>query len=392
MTATRDGVSSPAALGLQLVSTLWALAVVPLSLLLLVVAATWDGRCFAFAALLTGLLPLAGSAAWATRRRIWRDCTVGGSVLWLVASSLVLWRAPTGVGPPGSRIAHVSGDGRAKFQRYALGNLLPEVDQLMLGFTIMPAFDPILTSFEASRLKQVTAAIYAELERNPDFHALGSVMPEAYSEILGRRFARGHCYVYVPSSLDRTRPSPVLVFFHGSGGCFKAYLWILSKVADRAGCVLVAPSHGFGNWQGSSSNAALESALAAASRFAAIDQTRVHLAGLSNGGLAVSQLAAARGSQFRSLIFLSPVFDERQISGSSFAQQCRGRSVLVLTGEADDRVPLGYVEENVAAMTRAGAGAHLTAVAAADHFLFFSHRELVINALESWLQESRRAP
>jgi len=365
---------------------------VPLALLLLAVAVTWDGRCFALAALLTGLLPLIGSTAWVTRRRIWRICAAGAGVVWLIVSSVLLWRAPAGGEAPPGRIAHVYADDQTRFPRYALGNLLPEVDQLMLGFTIMPAFDPILTTGGASQLRQATARIYAELEEDPDFRALGSVMPEAYAEMLGRGFDRGHCYVYVPSSVDRTRPSPVLVFFHGSGGCFKAYLWILSKVADRTGCIVVAPSCGFGNWRASSSARALESALTAASRRTAIDRSRVHVAGLSNGGLAVSQLAASQGSRFRSLIFLSPVFDDAQIGGSSFAKQCRGRAVLVLTGKSDDRVPLPYVQEDVAAMTEAGADVHLTAVAGADHFLFFTHRELVIATLDSWLRDQPKTP
>lgn len=392
MTTTRHGGSSPAAVWLQLISALWALAVGPLSLLLLVVAATWEGRLFAVAALLTGLLPLIGSVAWAGRRISWRNWAVSLGLVWIVASVLVLWRAPTGTGSPRSRITHVYDSSQTRFPRYALGNLLPEGDQLLLGFTIMPAFDPILTAGEASRLKRVTAAVYAELDQDSDFHALGSVMPEAYDEMLGLRFARGHCYVYVPPGVDRKRPSPVLVFFHGSGGCFKAYLWILSKVADRTGCIVVAPSCGFGNWRASSSAAALNSALTAASRETAIDLSRVHLAGLSNGGLAVSQLAAIQGSQFRSLIFCSPVFDDAQITGTSFAKQCGGQAVLVLTGAADDRVPLRYVEGNVAAMTQAGAQVRSTVVADADHFLVFTHRGLVITALASWLQDGRGAP
>jgi hypothetical protein len=269
--------------GLQFVSALWAIAISALSLLLLVVAITWDGRLFAVAALLTGLLPLFGSIGWVTKRRLWRRSAAILGTVWLVAVSLVLWRAPAGTGSTHSRIMHVYAVGQTKFQRYAPGNLLPEGDQLMLGFTIMPAFDPLLTNDQASDLKRMTATIYTELEQDPDFHGLGSVMPEAYDEILGLPFDRGHCYVYVPSRVDRTRPSPVLVFFHGSGGCFKSYLWVLSKVADRLGCVVVAPSYGLGNWRESESETSLSAALVSASRLAAIDRNRIHLVGLSNG-------------------------------------------------------------------------------------------------------------
>jgi pimeloyl-ACP methyl ester carboxylesterase len=101
-----------------------------------------------------------------------------------------------------------------------------------------------------------------------------------------------------------------------------------------------------------------------------------------------SQLAAAEGSQFRSLIFLSPVFDTAEISRRSFAEQCHGQAVFVMTGERDDRVPLDYVSGNIAEMARAGVAARLKTVSDADHFLVFSHRALVIDSLDAWLQEN----
>ena len=388
VTANADSGVSTSSLLFQLASALWAVAVVPLSLLLLVVARTWDGRLFAVAALLTGLGPFVIASAWVTKRGLWRRLAAYSGAVWLITACIVLWSAPAGPSSTKGRVAHVYADGRTKLQRYALGNLLPEVDQLMLGFTIMPAFDSLLTNSQASRLKGVTAAVYAEMDRDPDFRALGSVMPEAYDEILGLPFDRGHCYVYVPARVDRSQPSPVLVFFHGSGGCFKGYLWVLSKVADRVGCIVVAPSHGCGNWQAAESETALQNALACASRLAAVDRHRIHLAGLSNGGLAVSQLAGAEGSQFRSLIFLSPVFDTAEISRRSFGEQCHGQAVFVMTGERDDRMPLDYVGGNIAEMARADVAARLRTVSDADHFLVFSHRALVIDSLDAWLQEN----
>jgi predicted esterase len=218
------------------------------------------------------------------------------------------------------------------------------------------------------------------------------MMPEAYDELLGLPFDRGRSYVYVPSQVDRSQPSPVLVFFHGSGGVFKAYLWILSQIADRVGFVVVAPSHGLGNWEAGASKASLDAALAAVSQIVTIDRSRIHIAGLSNGGLAVSHLAGLEGSRFRSMIFLSPVFDAGEIRGPSFAAQCRDRAILVLTGGLDDRVPLRWVEENVADMTEAGARVHLESISDADHFLFFSHRKRVIEVVESWLRAHQGAP
>lgn len=379
---------STSSLLFRFASALWAAVMIPIPLLLLAVARTWDGRLFAVSSLLTGLIPLFVALAWVTKRGVWRRVAVYSGAVWLITACIVLWSAPAGPSSTKGRVAHVYADGRTKLQRYALGNLLPEVDQLMLGFTIMPAFDSLLTNAQASRLKSVTAAVYADMDRDPEFSALGSVMPEAYDEILGLSFDHGHCYVYVPARVDRSQPSPVLVFFHGSGGCFKGYLWVLSKVADRMGYIVVAPSHGCGNWQAAESETALQTALACASGLAAVDRHRIHLIGLSNGGLAVSQLARAEGSQFRSLFFLSPVFDTVEISRRSFGEQCHGKAVFVMTGERDDRVPLDYVSDNVAEMARAGVAARLSTVSDADHFLFFSQPALVVDSLEAWLQEN----
>ncbi len=385
-------VSTPSALAVfaRWFSVLWAVPFGALGLLLLAVATTWDGRLFGFGALLAGLLPLLASIAWRKDERLWWRATGICGAAWLLVAGAVLLRVPRGIASSASRIRHVYADGHRSFPQFAPGNLLPECDQLMLGFTLMPALDPLLTNAQAGSLKHLTAAIYAEMDSDPDFRALGSVMTEPYAEMVGFPFETGHSYVYVPAALNRGRPSPVLVFFHGSGGCFKAYLWILSKVADRTGSVLVAPSCGLGNWHAAESESSLRSALASASRFAAIDREQVHLIGLSNGGLAVSQLGAESDLRFRSLVLVSPVFDEACVGRGAFADPRRRCPVLVLTGDADDRIPVRYVRENVTAMADAGVDVRLRTVPGADHFLFFSHRELLVEALSARLKEVGR--
>lgn len=384
----------------------------PLALLLLVVAEFGRGRLFAVAALLTGILPLAISIAFRKRTKRWTTGVVAGGAIWLGLTVLVFVLPPTGQPYPQARVRHIFVSKNHAFPRYSLGNLLPECDQLLLGFSLMPMVDPLLTMTQAAELKSLTATIYRELENDTDFHALGSVMSEPYGELFGlswlggntepefrapgsaheqqgKRFRSGHAYVYVPESLGSTQPKPVLVFFHGSGGNFKGYLWILSKLADRIGFALVAPSNGLGNWAPQDSAEALAYALAVASEVTSIDRNQVHIMGLSNGGLAVSQLAAMQGSQFASITLLSSVFATPEIRSGSFADQNRGRRVLVVTGGQDDRVPLDYVEENVARMKRAGAQVTLHTFDDADHFLVFSHRDRLLPILEEWFRGGR---
>jgi predicted esterase len=403
---------STALIGAQILAFLWGLAVTPLALLLLVVAASGRGGLFAVAALLTAILPLATAIAWRKRTKRWITGVVIGGGLWLGLTTLVFVLAPTGQTKREARVQHVFVAKNHSFPRYSLGNLLPEADQLMLGFTLMPMVDPVLTMTQASELKSLTATLYRELERDEGFQALGSMMSEPYGELLGlsrpagntgpefrapgsasghqgEHSSSGHVYVYAPASSHDGQPKPVLVFFHGSGGNFKAYLWILSKLADRVGFILVAPSNGLGNWTQQSSAQGLADALVAAAQVTTVDRDHVHIMGLSNGGLAVSQLAATQGSQFASSTLLSPVFATSKIRSGSFADQNKGRRVLVVTGGRDDRVPLDYVEENVASMKRAGAQVTLRSFDDADHFLMFSHRDQLLPILEAWFRGER---
>ena len=359
------------------------LAVGSLALLLLVVAESGRGRLFACTALLGAILPLAATIARRKRMRRWTLNVIGGGVLWVGAAVLLLVLAPNG--KTDGRVVHAFTPGHT-FSRLSLGNLLPEGDQLLLGFSLMPLVDRLLTTTQASELKRLTAPLYRELEGDADFHALGSVMSEPYGELVGQAGMAGHSYVYVPTGADRSQPRATLVFFHGSGGNFKAYLWILSKLADRLGFILVAPGDGLGNWTEDDSRAGLENAIAAASQAATVDRARIHILGLSNGGLAISRLVTRQGSEFASIIFLSPVFDTTEIRSNSFAAQCRGRRVLVVTGSNDDRIPLSYVEENAARIKRTGAQVTLKTFDGADHFLIFSHRAKLLQVLEEWLR------
>jgi pimeloyl-ACP methyl ester carboxylesterase len=379
-------------IGCQIVSVIWALPVALVAVLLFVVADTWPGRGFALAALLLAILPAAAISGWATqaRRRIRGSAGMAAAVVVLVG---LLWiNAPTRDPMESGRVmSQFTGQAGGWLRQFPF-SLVPEGDQLLLGFTLMTVIDPLLTATQAAELRRVTSLLYREQAADPDFAKLGSAMPEAYAELLGFASHTGHSYVYVPPGIDLGKPAPVLVFFHGAGGNFQAYLWILSSAADRLGFVLVAPTHGMGFWREEASAAAVESALTAAGRVTSIDAGRIHLAGLSNGGLAVSQLAGAQGNRFTSLIFLSPVFAPGQIGSAGFALRNRARPVLVITGARDDRVPLHYVEDNIDAMRKGGAKVELVTMADADHFLMFTHRTQLVDALVSWFSRPVSTP
>ncbi|HEV7404927.1 MAG TPA: hypothetical protein VGO11_18435 [Chthoniobacteraceae bacterium] len=355
------------------------------SLLLLAVHISQAGAVFGVGGVLLGLAFMLGCAAGQWRSpRLWLVAGVafGG---WVAATAWLAVHAPDGHAAADARVQHRYIGGADHFRRYAFGNLLPEGDQFAMGFPLVPAADRLFTMKQAKTLTGLTAAIYGELEADPDFHALGSVMPETYDQLWGLPFNHGHYYLYVPPGLDRATPRPAIVFLHGSGGNFKAYTWLLSKVADQLGMVLIAPTYGFGNWRDPDTTRLVQGALEDAANVVSLDARNVHLIGLSNGGLGVSQAGRRLGASLRSLTFLSPVFDRDAISAPEFIRQWRGRPVFVISGREDDRIPIDYVAANVAELKRGGADVTFQPVDGADHLLLFTHQALVLEALRGWI-------
>lgn len=369
----------------RLLVALAAAAAMAASLLLVVTHISKAGAVFGWGGVLLSVALILACAAWQ-----WRSSLVGimagvTFAAWVAATVWLCVHAPNGRASADARVQNRYIGGHVAFRRYAFGNLLPEGDQFTMGFPLVPAADRLFTRKQAAALCGYTTAIYGALEADPAFHALGSVMPETYDELWGMPFQHGHYFLYVPPGLDRAKPRPALVFLHGSGGNFKAYTWLLAKVADQLGLVVLAPTYGFGNWRERDTSRLVQGALADAAQVVAIDPRNVHLMGLSNGGLGVSQAGGDLAPNLRSLIFLSPVFDRSCISAPEFGQQWRGRPIFVISGTEDDRIPIDYVTANVAELKSGGANVKFQPVEAADHLLLFSHEALVLQALREWL-------
>jgi len=364
-------------------------AILP-SLSLMWVCVSWTGWIFGLGGSLLGIAALLGALAWnQSSRKLWRIASLALAG-WMGATAWLARTAPDGRTGEEARVQHRYAGHHGGFRRYVLGNLLPEADQFALGFQLVPAVDTLFTRQQARTVSRLTASIYAELEADPDFHALGSVMPEVYDEIWGRPFDRGHSYLYVPPKLDRTQPQPALLFLHGSGGNFKAYTWLLSQLADELGLVLIAPSYGLGNWHEPDTTRVVQTALDDAAQVVKLDRKNIHLMGLSNGGLGVSQAGRSLGSQLRSLTFISPVLDENAIASREFLKAWRDKPILVISGIQDDRIPIDYLESGVGMMTATGAHVAFEKIDQADHFMLFSHRARVVRTITDWLKVPMR--
>lgn len=110
------------------------------------------------------------------------------------------------------------------FDRFSLGNLLPEIDQIHLGYFGARLLDPLLNEQQLSDLAGMTDTIYGELGQDRDFSRLGSALPWMWREVTFSEFRGGHYFHLLPNGVDRTKPTQTLVFLHGSGGNFLAYM------------------------------------------------------------------------------------------------------------------------------------------------------------------------
>ncbi len=70
----------------------------------------------------------------------------------------------------------------------------------------------------------------------------------------------------------------------------------------------------------------------------------------------------------------------------------RGVPALVLHGERDDRIPLDYADEGVAALRDQGLDVRYVTVAREDHDLMFTATPRVLREADAWLDAVEFSP
>lgn len=310
--------------------------------------------------------------------------------IFLTSTFVLFWQTPPRQSSEGAAVSNQfskrSGR-RAKLWRFSLSNIVPEKEQINLGFRLMPFVDPFLTYEQVAEISEPTFRLYDELATDPDFRDLGCVLGSGYAEIGQLAYDNGHYFLYDPKSVDPETPKPTIVFLHGSGGNFKPYLWLWSKLAEQEGYVVIAPTFGFGNWYRKNGMEAIRSALEDAKSKTNIDSDRIYLAGLSNGGLGVSQAAAIDASRYRGAIYLSPVFNTDFLESPEYRSGWQGRPHLVITGEVDKRIPIKFVNDCVGILMKAGVQTTYEVHPNQDHFLLFNEPQKVMEQIAAWLRE-----
>ncbi len=363
------------------------LLIAPISIWMLFNAPTWIGKVLSIAGLVALPLPIFITYWYRQRKhqKIWGRLIIFTGIILTSILVIILLAAPSGNSNMDSPVQHRFSR-ETTFNRYALTNIIPESEQVNLGFLLMTYLDPILSAEQVDRVSGFTMDLYREMEKDSNFHELGSVMGLAYAEILGQPLDAGHYYLYVPQE-EKDTPLPAIVFLHGSAGNFKSYLWVWSQLAEREGFVIISPSYGFGNWDEDGVTAVLQ-AIEDAKQAVDIDESRMYLAGLSNGGLGVTQLAAAYPEMFQGLVFVSPVMSTNIVDGKPFQSRWENRPILVISGETDNRVPVDYVNQRISRMNAGGIDVTSAIYSDEDHFLFYSQPEGVMQDVANWLTEN----
>ena len=313
---------------------------------------------------------------------------VGRSFIGVIVLVLLVL-APSGRSGTDSPIQHIYVK-NSRFVRLSPFNIIPEIEQMNVGANLLGPLDPLMGNAKANRLANLTLEIYRELEKDPDFKSAGSVMGLPMRQPFGIPFDNGHSYLYIPDNRSEKEPLPVLVFLHGFGGPFKAYQWIWRDFAEENQVAVLSPSYGIGIWTAEASSEIVIRALEEANEQSPVplDLNSVWIAGLSNGGYGTIYTAVAEPDQFEGLILISPGMPTDLMNGAnaSFNKEWHNRPVLLIHGEQDVRMPMGYLNQHIGFMEHGGIRLETILYPEEDHFLFFAQRDQLMQQIGEWIQ------
>jgi pimeloyl-ACP methyl ester carboxylesterase len=354
-----------------------------LAWLLLLHGITAQGSLFGLGTLLLLAAPLL--YAWNREQpgRFSKDLLTGVSRTGIFIFIVCFVSSPPGKNTPDAQIqSHYIKP--AGYHRMSIANLVPEIDQLLLGSYVIPLIDPYLDARQAERVRQVFLDVYRPMREDQDFNQLGSVLGYMYRDMFFGLPKGTHFYEYIPAASTNS-PVPVMVFLHGSLGNFKGYLWVLKDLADSKGMAIIAPSFGVGNWHKPGGTNLVELVRRYCTEHPRLDGSRMYLAGLSNGGKGVTRAAKTESDAYQGLILLSAVIEPAVIMDREFVNGWRNKPILIIHGTCDRRLPVSQVETCAEILKRNGSMVTTEYYPGEDHYLFFSAGYEVRYDIVKWM-------
>jgi len=204
------------------------------------------------------------------------------------------------------------------------------------------------------RIRQLRERAQLRASRTSDPNETRITAPGTYRFSFAHGGLKREYIVYVPASLPRGKPAPMLVALHGGGGDmdFQAENYGLKQKADEAGFIAVFPN-GYSRFKsgilatwnaGACCGKAVENnvddvgflreVILRVSRQANADRTRVYATGMSNGGLMSYRLACELPHMIRAI---APV------AGTDNTRSCNpSRPVPVIHFHAKDDTHVLY--------------------------------------------------
>lgn len=350
-------------------------------LLLLVLGATWTGRSVGLSVAIFGCALFCTVGYW---RRTWFQRIRRRFYAVLIPAGLLLYGIPLLLAPNGGtkdgRVRNCFLHGQGTFSRYSPWNVIPEGDRVAAGIHLLRLRE--VRSSEATRLQSLVLPLYAEMDQDPDFHAIGSVQHMGYRELMGMEFRTGHYHVFLPKAKEGEK-LPCLIFLHGVGGNMKTCLWVLSR---QNRCAVIAPTFGMGNWYKPGGAEFVVDVAREAMATLPIDPHKTFLMGYSNGAMGVTRAAVKAPRLFAGFIYLSPITEDEFFSTAEFSSQAGHARVLVLHGQCDERIPRNMVEGTAGTLKRLGFDVHTRFYDDEDHYLLFSQPQAVVTEILEWME------
>ena len=169
--------------------------------------------------------------------------------------------------------------------------------------------------------------------------------------------ARDTVWVYVPEPYDPAAPAPVAFVLHGGSGRGRAFLWSWVRAARSRGVIVVAPTSLGQTWaiQGPDPDSPRLAAVLAFMRETwAIDERRMLLAGMSDGGTFSYTSGLVGDSPFTHLAPVAAAFHPLLVAMADH-DRLRGLPLHIIHGVRDWMFPVQMAEEAHEHFTGAGA-------------------------------------
>lgn len=182
------------------------------------------------------------------------------------------------------------------------------------------------------------------LAARPSSEAAASASPKHGVEPLGLSKGRDG-RLFVPKSLDPSRPAPLILLLHGAGADGAGILGILRAQAEAAGAIVLAPDSRGSTWDvlrgGYGPDVEfIDQALSQVFERFRIDPDRVMIAGFSDGASYALSLGLTNGDLFGTVIAFSPGF----ASPASYVGKPR---IFVSHGDGDRVLPIDRCSERI---------------------------------------------